>query len=213
MADPIVLYGDRLLDSPYVFTAYVALREKGLQFELRLLDLDRGEQHDPDYRAKSITARVPSIDHAGFCLSESLAIVEYLDELFPPPGYARLLPAEPRARARARQLLGWLRSDLAALRDERPTTTMFFERAKTPLSARAQAAADKLVSVCERLIPEGEGELFGGFGSADADLSFMLHRLILNGDAVPARVLRYADRIWRRASVQEFVRHERPLGS
>lgn len=45
---------------------------------------------------------------------------------------------------------------------------------------------------------------------ADADLAFMLHRLILNGDAAPERVARYAAGIWRRPSVQAFVTHERP---
>jgi glutathione S-transferase len=209
MSEPIVLYGDRLLDSPFVFSAFVALREKGLPFELRRLDLDRGEQRAPDYGASSITARVPAIEHGGFWLAESLAIIEYLEESFPPPAHPRLLPDALHARARARQLLGWLRSDLLALRDERPTTTMFFERARTPLSARAQAAADKLLAVAGKVIPEDQDHLFGTFGSADADLAFMLHRLILNGDPVPDRVQRYAERIWQRPSLKAFVEQDR----
>jgi glutathione S-transferase len=210
MTDAIILYGDDLLDSPYVFSAFVALREKGLPFELRLLDLGRGEQRAPEYRARSITARVPCLEHGGFWLAESLAIIEYLEERFPPPAHPALLPPDLRARARARQVLGWLRSDLLPLRDERPTTTMFFERAKAPLSESARAAVDKLVRAAELLVPAGEGELFGAFCSADADLAFMLHRLILNGDELPERIRRYAERIWRRPSVQEFVVHPRP---
>jgi glutathione S-transferase len=205
MAEPIVLYVDSHWDSPYVFSVFVALREKQLPFEARPLDLDRGDQQAPEYRTKSLTARVPSIEHAGFALSESLAIIEYLEESFPAPGHPALLPAGPRERARARQVLGWLRSDLLPLRDVRPTTTMFGARATAPLSARAQASADKLIRVAEALIPTGEGELFGRFGSADGDLAFMLHRLILNGDPVPERVVRYATRQWQRASLQAFV--------
>jgi glutathione S-transferase len=210
VSDAIILYAEQLWDSPYVFSAFVALREKGLPFETRVLDLTRGEQREPAYRDRSLTARVPSIEHEGFTLSESLAIIEYLDERFPPPAHPALLPSGLRERARARQVLAWLRSDLGPLRDERPTTTMFFARAQAPLGERARAAADKLVRAAEQLIPAGEGALFGAFTMADADLAFMLHRLILNGDAVPDRVLRYAQRVWARPSIQAFVTQKRP---
>lgn len=207
MSAAIRLYVDSHWDSPYVFSVFVALQEKGLAFESTPLDLDAGEQRSAGYRAKSLTARVPCIEHDGLVLSESLAIIEYLDEVFPAP--ARLLPATVPARARARQLLGWLRSDLLPLRDERPTTTMFFERATAPLSERARAAADKLVHVAEAVVPPGEGALFGEWCSADADLAFMLHRLILNDDPVPERVRRYAVAQWQRPSVRAFVDRQR----
>ena len=219
---PIVLYGDQTWDSPYVFTVYVALKEKGVSFDVRTLDLTRGEQRSARYQERSITARVPCIEHNGFMLSESLAIIEYLDDCFDSPAFPPLLPYGTLARARARQLLGWLRSDLLPLRDERPTTTMFFARATPggtapvlrggavlPLGEKAQAAADKLIRVAEQLVPQGEGELFDTWSSADADLAFMLHRLILNGDPVPDRIARYAARQWSRPSVKAYVDHER----
>jgi glutathione S-transferase len=210
MSQPAILYGDHLWESPYVFSVFVALHEKGVPFEMRLLDLNRGEQRAPEYQSKSLTARVPAIEHEGFFLSESLAILEYLDERFPAPEHPRLLPAALRDRARARELHGWLRSDLMPLRDERPTTTMFYARATTPLSERARAAADKLVRAAELLVPRGEGALFGDFCMADADLAFMLHRLILNADPVPERIARYAARIWQRPSLQAYAAQPRP---
>lgn len=206
----IVLYGDELWESPYVFTAFVALQEKGLPFEVSVIDLTRKEQLAPDYRDRSLTARVPCIEHGGFVLSESLAIVEYLDDAFGGAGRPRLLPDGIEARARARQILGWLRSDLLPLRDERSTRTMFYERATAPLSERARGAADKLFRVAEQVVPVGEGHLFGAWSSADADLAFMLHRLILNGDAVPARIERWAANQWARPSVRAYVEHDRP---
>ena len=205
MNDRIILYGEQLWDSPYVFTVFVALSEKRIPFETRIVDLSKGEQREPGYAARSLTERVPAIEHGGLTLSESLAILEYLDEAFPPPTHARLLPEGRKERARARQVLGWLRSDLMPLRDERPTTTMFYEPAKTRLSERAQASADKLLRVAERLIPEGEADLFGSFSIADADLAFMLHRLILSSDPVPERIARYAARQWQRPSVRAYV--------
>ena len=207
MTDPIILYAEELWDSPYVFSVFVALHEKRLPFVERVLELQRGEQRTHEFRARSLTARVPCIEHGDFSLSESLAIHEYLDEIFPEP---RLFPAGVRERARARQILGWLRSDLMPLREDRPTDTMFYERASKPMSERGLAAAQKLIDVAERLIPEAGGPLFGSWSIADADLSFMLHRLILNDEPVPARVHAYAAAQWLRPSVQAFVNHERP---
>jgi glutathione S-transferase len=206
----MILYVEHLWDSPYVFTAFVALREKEVPFEIRELDLAAGESRRPDYAAQSLTARVPAIDHEGFVLSESTAIVEYLEEVFPAPQWPRILPESARERARARQIMAWLRSDLMPLREERSTETMFFERATNPLGSRARAAADKLVSVAERVVRNGATSLFDAWCIADADLAFMLHRLLLNGDEMPDTVRRYAEAQWTRPSVQEFVTHARP---
>lgn len=211
-SDPskIVLYGEKHWDSPYVFTTFVALLEKGVPFEVRLLDLEAGDQRAAEYREASLTARVPCIDHNGFVLSESPAIVEYLDEAFPAPNFPRLLPEGARERARARQIMGWIRSDLMALREERSTETMFFEPSTKPLGPAARAAADKLLFLVDRVVPEGATTLFGKFCIADADLGFVLHRLILNGDPVPEKAERYAAAQWSRQSIRDFVERERP---
>jgi glutathione S-transferase len=202
----LTLFGERHWDSPFVFTVFVALREKGIAFEERELDLARGDQKGAAYAGQSLTARVPAIDHDGFFLSESLAIVEYLEETFPEP---RLLPASVRDRARARQVLTWLRSDLNALRRDRPTTTMFFARATTPLTAEGRADADKLVRVASQLVAGGRRTLFDGWSIADADLAFMLHRLILNDEPVPPDVRAHAAAHWERPSVRAFRDHPR----
>src|SRR6187402_1530106 len=112
----ITLFGETHHDSPFVFPAFVALKEKGERFELHPLDLASGVQRSAAYVQSSLTARVPMIERDGFQLSESLDIVEYLDEVLPAPEHAALLPRDVKQRARARQLLGWLRSDIAALR-------------------------------------------------------------------------------------------------
>src|SRR5436190_19709142 len=117
----ITLYADTPWISPYVFSSFVALREKGVAFEVVDVDLDRGEQHAPQFRAASLTARVPMLCDGDLTLSESSAIAEYLEEAYPPPRHSRLFPAAAGDRARARQMMAWLRSDLLALREERPT--------------------------------------------------------------------------------------------
>jgi glutathione S-transferase len=203
----LTLYVEELWDSPFVFTAFVALHEKGLAFDTRVLHLAKNEHEQPGFAEKFVLGRVPALEHGEFCLGESLAIVEYLDEAFPGPS---LLPKEPRDRARARMVLMWLRTDLGKLREERPTTTMFFEPTKAPLTAAGLAAKERLVSIATRLLSHGREHLFDVFTIADADLSFMLHRLLANGDAIPELLRAYAERIWRRPSVQAFVKQPRP---
>ena len=210
MAQNLVLHGERFWISPYVYSCFVALREKELPFEIAIVSLDRQEQRKPEYRDRTVTGKVPALEHDGFCLAESSAIIEYLEETFAPPQSRRMLPAEPRQRARARQIMSWLRSDILALREERPTTSMFYERAERPLSDAAQAAADKLVHVAELVVPDGQTTLFGEFTVADADLAFALHRLLLNDHDVPAKVRKFAEAVWARPSVQGYVAHERP---
>ena len=57
--------------------------------------------------------------------------------------------------------------------------------------------------------PEG-GPLFGAWSLVDSELAFMLHRLLLDGEPVPARVSAYAREHCARPSVRKFVQHERP---
>lgn len=206
----ITLYAEPLWDSPWVLSVFVALEEKGLPFETRTVDLAAGEQQSLEYRAASLTARVPCIDHDGFVLSESAAIVEYLEECFPAPDYPRLLPDSIQDRARARQIMGWLRSDLGPLRDERPTSSIFFAPVTTPLSGKGLASRDKLVSICDRLVPDGSGPIFGYVTLPDFELALALQRLIANGDPIPARLREYAQKLWQRPSVQAFVNQDRP---
>jgi glutathione S-transferase len=205
------LYGETLWASPYSYSSLVALREKKAPFDLVEVDLAHGAHRQPDYVAASVTARIPSLDHRGFRLAESSAIAEYLEEVLPPPQFPRLFPAAVRDRARARQVMAWMRSDLGALRDERSTMTMFYYRSNPkPLSAAASRDAEKLVRVAEQIVPADGGPLFGEWSLVDAELAFMLHRLILCADPVPERITAYARSQWARPSAREFIDHARP---
>ena len=111
------LYVDANFYSPYALSAFVAAIEKGVQFTLETVDLDRpAAARGSAFAHASLTSRVPALDHEGFRLVESSAIAEYLDETFEGP---RLYPADARARAQARMVQAWIRSDMMALRKER----------------------------------------------------------------------------------------------
>ncbi|MBI4951316.1 MAG: glutathione transferase [Myxococcales bacterium] len=212
MSNHVILYGETLWESPYVLTVYVALREKGLAFETRTLDLGSGDQRAPEFRDHSLTGKVPTLVHDGFWLSESLAIVEYLEEVFAPPHHPPVLPRDLKERARARQVMSFLRSDFAQLRRERPTTSIFFDQqqANHPLSHQAQAEADKLFRVAHALVPEGATHMGSAWCVADVDLALMLMRLVENDDPVPASLAAYARAQWARPSVHAFATQPRP---
>src|SRR5262252_2175619 len=97
--DRLVLYGNDMWTSPYVLSAFVALTEKKLPFEVRTIPLHDRAQQGPDYVRTSFTARVPALVDGDFTLSESSAIVEYLEERWPAPEHAPLFPQDPRQRA------------------------------------------------------------------------------------------------------------------
>ncbi len=80
------------------------LREKGIDdVELVLVDFFKGEQSSPAHRARSPRGTVPVLElDDGTCLTESLAIIEYLEELYPDPPMIGTTPLE-RARVRARE--------------------------------------------------------------------------------------------------------------
>ncbi len=80
---------------PYVHRAAIALREKGVPFERREIDL----KNKPDWFLQlSPYGKVPVLLADGVALFESIPILEFLDETHPPS----MLPADPFARAHQR---------------------------------------------------------------------------------------------------------------
>jgi glutathione S-transferase len=193
--------------SAFAMSAFVALKEKKLSFELFTLDLKSRENYQASYRDLSLTCKIPTLVHQDFALSESSAIAEYLEEVA--PGHNRLLPLDIKQRARARQLQAWLRSDLLVIRKERPADLIYFGKKHTSLSDDALAAVDRLFFVADRLLEGGAEHLFGDWSIADTDLAIMLNRLVANGDEVPSRLAAYVRRQWDRDSVRAWMDIER----
>lgn len=81
----------------------IALNLKGLSYEYRSVHLTRagGEQFAPAFRELNELSLVPVLEDGGQRFTQSLAIIEYLDEAYPEPA---LLPASAAERARVRAL-------------------------------------------------------------------------------------------------------------
>lgn len=101
--------------SSSAYRVRIALGLKGLAYEPRFVHMVRsgGEQHEPEFRGKNPVGQIPVLELSeggkAVYLTQSLAIIEYLEERFPSPA---LLPQEPLARARVRELAQLINSGI-----------------------------------------------------------------------------------------------------
>jgi maleylpyruvate isomerase len=94
----------------------IALNLKGLHYRQVPHDLRTGAQRDANYRALNPQALVPALEAEGNVLTQSLAIIEWLEEMHPAPP---LLPADPVARAHVRAMAGLVACDIHPLNNLR----------------------------------------------------------------------------------------------
>jgi maleylacetoacetate isomerase len=95
--------------SSAAFRVRIALNLKGLAHEDAFIHLRRGDQRGDVYRAVNPQGLVPTLEIGGHTLTQSMAIVEYLDETHPKPP---LLPSDPAGRARVRALADIVAGDI-----------------------------------------------------------------------------------------------------
>lgn len=132
--DGIVLY--TYWRSSAAYRVRIGLELKGLAWEARPVHLvrDGGEQHRDAYRALNPQQQVPTLLHEGHVLTQSLAILEYLDERFP---QVPLLPADAAGRARVRALAQLVACDIHPINNLR--VMQYLERSlQLPADARTQ---------------------------------------------------------------------------
>ena len=104
--------------SSAAYRVRIAMNLKGLDYEYLSVHLTRegGMQFKDSYTALNPQQLVPLLDDDGFQLSQSLAIIEYLDEKYPS---IRLLPDSLHGRARVRQLTLAIACDIHPLQNLR----------------------------------------------------------------------------------------------
>ena len=108
--------------SSWSLRGFLLARLSGLAFEEKVVSPD-----DPANRAElllqSSSIRIPYLSHGDVVVWDTLAIAEYLNEMFP---QARMLPDDPKARAHCRSIAGEMHSGVAALRGSLPMNLKLF---------------------------------------------------------------------------------------
>jgi maleylacetoacetate isomerase len=140
--------------SSAAYRCRIALNLKGLAYETGFVHLvkDGGQQNAPFYRALNPQALVPTLEHDGRVITQSLAIIEYLDELHPEPP---LLPGDAELRAKVRAFALAITCDIHPINNLRVLNYL-----KGPLQ-QGQAAVDSWyrhwvetgLAACEALLP------------------------------------------------------------
>ena len=141
------------------------LREKGLAYESRYVNLLRFEHLSPEYLKLNPNGVVPTLVHDGHIVINSACINEYLDEAFPEP---RLTPVDPKDRARMR-LWTWTADD-AHIQGARLTRN---RRLKT--SVEEMSAADVALVLARMPVParreRWQRQTVGGHSDAEMDVA------------------------------------------
>ena len=207
VAPPLTLYAESSWLSPWVFHAMVALEEKQLPYKLEIASLPLTGELRARLERHAVLAKVPALVHGETWITESLAISEYLAETFPTPGHPRLFPADLGDRARARQIMSFLRTSLFALREARPTSTVFGRPSPGPMPDASRADAAELERIALAVLPDDRPAMFGTWCIADADLALALMRLVANQDPLDRRLVNYALAQFDRTSVRRFIAH------
>lgn len=110
----MLLYG--YFRSSAAYRVRIALNLKGLAYDNHFIHLQKNDQLSEDYARLNPQKQVPALVDDGMMLTQSLAIIEYLDETHPDPA---LLPSDPAERARVRALALAIACDIHPLNNLR----------------------------------------------------------------------------------------------
>jgi glutathione S-transferase len=167
MNDLTIVLGNKNYSS-WSMRPWLALKQTGAAFKEIVIPLDQPGTRESILR-HSPSGKVPALIHDGRTVWESLAICEYLAELYPNAG---LWPADRAARAHARAVASEMHGSFAALRQHLPMIVRRQYPAK-PLPADVQENVNRVQAIwqdCRKRFGEAASGpfLFGGFTNADA---------------------------------------------
>jgi len=174
----------------------------GLDFSEKVIPPD-----DPAMKAEmlllSSSILVPSLQHGGIKVWDTLAIGEYLNEIKPKAG---LLPADAAARAHCRAICGEMHSGFSSMRGALPMNIKaHFKGFK--VWSRAQADIDRIVEIWRECLRSYDGPfLFGKQpGMADAMYAPVVTRFLSYDVALDAACAAYCKRIMELPAMQAWV--------
>ncbi len=148
----------------------IALNLKALPFEYEAVHIVERQQETPEYKAKNPMAQVPTLEledgGTTVRIAQSIAIIEYLDELHPAP---RLFPSDRVLRARARQIAECVNAGIQPFQNL-PALAYVREQLGGDDKSWAQRFNAKGLEALEKLVPETSGTFCIGDQPSVADL-------------------------------------------
>ena len=188
--------------SSWSLRGWLLCRLAGIEIEEQMISID-----DPANRAEllllSPSVLVPRLTHEGASVWDTLAIAEYLNELYPK---ARMYPADRAARAHCRSICGEIHSGFANLRSALPMN-LRAEPRRTPIFTGAKPDIARIETIWnECLAAHGGPYLFGAEPTvADAMFAPVTRRLLTYGVDVSPVSGAYCAAITDWAPVAEWI--------
>ena len=206
MSDLILYLGNRNYSS-WSFRPWIALEAAGVPFTDKVIPFDFAAGN-PEFRRISPTGKVPVLHHGDVRVWESLAIIEYVAELFPETA---IWPKDRAARAEARAISMEMLSGFTALRGACP---MNIRRKPGAIALPDGVTADvaRIGTIWKDALARSGGPfLFGGFSAADAMYAPVVNRLEAYRLTEDETVLAYMARMkvhpawrqWQAAALEE----------
>ena len=200
MSSELLLYVYDYNYSSWSMRAGLALRQTGAAFK----EVNAWVTDIAGLKALSPSARFPLLQHEGALIWDSLAIGEYLNELFPNAG---LWPAESKARAHARAVVAEMHSSFGTLRDAMPMNIRaHYPGHLTPLAVRRDITRiTDLWQVCLDRFGGAGPFLFGSFTLADAFFAPVVMRFTTYDVPLSPALAAYAEAVRTQPYVKEWL--------
>ena len=202
MADFTLYIGNKNYSS-WSLRGWLMLKHTGTEFEEVVIPLSQTATKAEILR-HSPSGRVPALKHRDLVIWETLAIGEYLNEVFPK---AKLWPKDGVARALARAVSAEMHAGFAALRNHLPMNmrSSFPNRGVTP---EVQNDINRITAIwrdCRTRFGKGGDFLFGGFTVADAMYAPVVSRFRTYKIEADAEAQHYCDTVWALPAFQEWL--------
>ena len=196
----LTLYVGNKNYSSWSFRPWIAMEAAGVPFKDEVIPFDFAAGN-PEFRKLSPTGRVPVLHHGDVRVWESLAIIEYVAELFPEAG---IWPRDRAARAEARAISMEMLSGFRALRNACP---MNIRRMPGEIDLPEGVMGDvaRIEAIWKAALARSGGPfLFGAFSAADAMYAPVVNRFEIYRLTKDEAALAYMARMKAHAAWQKW---------
>lgn len=188
-------------------TVHWMLEEVGEPYDLRVLDMRRGENRLPEFLKINPMGKVPTLVHDGVIVTEAAAICTYLADAFPQAGLS--VPIGDRRRG---PYLKWLFFGPGAL--EPALLDVMLKREPGPVPALGYGSLDMVVDVLAQAVEPGPYLVGEQFTAADVVLGATVHWGFSTG-ALPRRaaLTAYAERVAERTAFRRARKRDEEIAA